>query len=425
VSACEDIRALARGQPKPARIRSHALRRSGLFARAAAAALLVATLAAADGKVVLVDGSTIDGTLVSVESGTAVVRPLEGEPQRIAVTNLVLATSGESRRAPGADSPFNLYLHGGDRLRGALTGGGEEVRLDSPVVLGLAAPLDAVRAIRFGRLLGATQASYEEVFDRELERGRDSIILQRDTKPFPVPARVLELGETALVARVEDARREIEFARVYGFVRTPDRERPQAAGVRIRVYLAGGERVTLPLERITETTVEGGGVKVVRDHVERLEFLGDYMAHLSDFEPIDVQQTALLGQPTPWRRDGMALGGPLRLGGRTYERGIGTLSYTRLEYVLGGRWEAFYARCGIDDAAATEGDAVFRVLGDGRVLAEIRRRRSEPSAGVRVDVKGVDRLVLESVPGDSYVSDFCDWADARVFSARSGPPGGK
>jgi hypothetical protein len=36
-----------------------------------------------------------------------------------------------------------------------------------------------------------------------------------------------------------------------------------------------------------------------------------------------------------------------------------------------------------------------------------------------VDVTGLDRLVLEAVPGDSYVSDFCDWADARVF--RAGP----
>jgi hypothetical protein len=401
------------------------VRRPGLPVRAAATVLLAATLAAADGKVVLVDGSTIDGVLVSVESGMAVVRPGEGEPQRIPVTNLVLATSDTPSRAPGAESPYNLYLHGGDRLRGAVTGAGEEVRLDSPVVLGLAVPLDAVRAVRFGRLLGATQASYEEVFDRELGRGRDSIVIQRDTKPFPVPSRVLELGDAALVARVEDARREIEFARVYGFVRTPDRERAAPAGVRVRVHLAGGERVTLPLGRITEATVEGGGVKVVRDHVERLEFLGDHMAHLSDFEPIDVQQAALLGQPVPWRRDGMALGGPLRLGTRTYERGIGTVSFTRLEYVLGGRWETFYARCGIDDAAGAEGDAVFRVLGDGKVLAEVRRRKGEEPETVRVDVKGVDRLVLETAPGGSYVSDFCDWADARVFSARSGSPGGK
>ena len=37
---------------------------------------------------------------------------------------------------------------------------------------------------------------------------------------------------------------------------------------------------------------------------------------------------------------------------------------------------------------------------------------------LHLDVKGVDRLVLEVEPGTSYISDFCDWADARVFNAR-------
>ena len=31
----------------------------------------------------------------------------------------------------------------------------------------------------------------------------------------------------------------------------------------------------------------------------------------------------------------------------------------------------------------------------------------------------MDRLVLEADPGESYTSDFCDWAQARVFNAPS------
>jgi hypothetical protein len=392
--------------------------------RAALSLLLAALAAAAEPKVVLVDGREMPGLLVTVEGGVATVSTAGGA-ERVPVESLVLATGLETKKAPGAGSPFNLYLHGGDRLRGAVAGDGERVRLDSPVVLGLAVPLDEVKAVRFGRLLGSLQASYGEVFDRELARGRDAIVIQRDTRPFPIYARVLAVGEASLAARVEDQRRDLEFARVYGFVRTRDAERAPPAGVRVRAHLSGGERITLPLERITAQIVEGGGIRVVRDHVERLEFLGDHIAHLSEFDPIDARQTALLGQPTPWRRDGMALGGPLRLAGRSYERGLGTVAYTKLEYVLGGRWGTFFARCGIDDAAGPEGDALFRVLGDGKVLAEVRRRRGEPPETVRVDVTGLDRLVLEAVPGESYVSDFCDWAEARVFAAPSGSPGGK
>jgi len=74
-------------------------------------------------------------------------------------------------------------------------------------------------------------------------------------------------------------------------------------------------------------------------------------------------------------------------------------------------------RCGIDDAAGPEGDAIFRVHGDGRLLKEVRHRRGEEPVAVHLDVAGVDRLVLEAVPGTSYISDFCDWAEARVFNA--------
>jgi len=394
--------------------------------RTALALLLVAATAAAAPKIVLVDGTELDDALlVAVEKGRASVQEAGGGLRQLPVESLVLATAPDPQRTPAAGSPFNLYLRGGDRLRGAVTGDGDHVRLDSPVVVGLRVHLDDVAAVRFGRLLGALQASFGEAFDREMKRGRDVIVIQRDTRPFPVNGRVLGIGESALNVRVEGDLRDLDFARVYGFIRTPDRPPTTPPGVRARVHLAGGERVTLPLERVTAEAVEGGGVRVAREHVERIEFLGDHIAHLGEFDPIDVKHVALFGEPPPCRPDGMALGGPLRIANRTYERGLGTLSYSRIEYVLGGRWESFFVRCGIDDAAGPEGDAIFRILGDGKVLAEIRRRRGERPEAVRVDVAGVDRLVLENLPGESYVSDFCDWAEARVFNTRAGPPEGE
>jgi len=394
--------------------------------RIAPALLLAAATAVAAPKVVLVDGTELDdAALVAVEGGKATVQTGKDPPRVLPVEQLVLVTEADPKRTPGSANPFNLYLRDGGRLRGSVAGDGKHVQLDSPVVVGLRVRLDDVVAVRFGRLLGALQASYGEAFERELTRGRDVIVIQRDTRPFPVYARVLEVGASELTARVEGEPRALEFARVYGFIRTPDAAAAVPAGVRARIHLAGGERVTIPLERVTGEAVEGGGVRVAREHVERIELLGEHIAHLGDFDPIDVKQTALFGQPIAWRRDGMPLGGPLRLGNRTYERGIGTLAYTRIEYVLGGQWSTFFARCGIDDAAGPEGDATFRILGDGKVLAEIRRRHGEPPQVARVDVSGVDRLVLEALPGDSYVSDFCDWAEARVFNARDGPPEGE
>ena len=245
------------------------------------------------------------------------------------------------------------------------------------------------------------------------------IVAIRDAHPTPFAARVLEVGEGTLQARVGAERQDLSSDRVYGFVRAAEGDLPSGEGVRIRVTLAGGERVTLPFERITASHVEGGQTRIARAAVSRIEFVGPHITHLSDLEPIDVQQAALFGEAPKWRRDGMVLGGPLRIAGRTYARGVGVQARSRLEFVLNGRWDAFFVLCGIDDAAGPEGDATFRVLGDGKLLAEVRRRHRDPAVPLRLDVKGVDRLVLEALPGDSWVSDFCDWAEARVYAAAS------
>jgi hypothetical protein len=313
---------------------------------------------------------------------------------------------------------FNLYLHNGDRLHCTVVGDGDGVLCTSADVTGLRVPLRDVLGVRFGRVVGPLAEKYESTFRRALEGGRDTVIAVRSDHPTPVRARVLGTTEASIVARLGAEKEELPASKVYGFVLAPEGEPAQPKGMRMRVHLADGGRVTIPYEKITEDAIFGGGARIGREAVRRLEFLGEHVAHLSDFEPIDVKQRALFGKAHDWRRDRMVLGGPLVLGGRVHARGIGTAAYTRLEYILGTQWNALFVLCGIDDAAGGEGDAIFRVLGDGRLLKEIRCRAGNPPQAIRLDVTGVDRLVLEVDPGDSYVSDLCDWAEARVFKTR-------
>ena len=51
--------------------------------------------------------------------------------------------------------------------------------------------------------------------------------------------------------------------------------------------------------------------------------------------------------------------------------------------------------------------------GDGSFLGLLQTDGAAPALAVGVDIDG--RLVLECQPLDSYASDFCDWALARVF----------
>jgi len=367
-------------------------------------------------RVTLVDGTVHDGAVLEkTEGGFAVFGDL-----KVPLRSLVSVTTGVASQAASPD-PFNLYRLGGDRLRGKVEGAGEEVTLAAEAVSGLKVPLREVEAICLGTFFGQVQTNYRDLFEVKRAQGRDSVVVDRGSKPFSFNGVVLGIGKDALSVRVDDQIRELPRDKVFGFVRRGAEKKPAPEGaVLVRVLLADGGQITLPLESIDGKTVRAGGAVIKRAAITRLEFTGGHVAHLSSMEPVSVDEVALFGKAPRWRRDEMVLGGAIRLNGRVYERGIGVQAKSRLEFALGARWNRLFVRCGIDDAASREGQAVFRVIGDGKVLQEVTRRRGEEPAVLRVDVTGVDRLVLEALPGDSYTSDLCDWADARVYVSNEG-----
>jgi hypothetical protein len=384
------------------------------------AVVLLSTAATAGPRVSFLDGERLD-----------VAELLVATPDRTSVrlatgvwdvpTRNIVSVDFRKRKAVSSRTLYNLYLADGGRLHGTVTGAGDRFQLVSADVKGLKVDLASIRAIRFGRLLEGLQAKYDNVFRENLVRGRDAVIVQRDTKPFPISARVLAVKEKTLTIRVGDNERDIALHKVYGFVRQPsDEERGEAPAVmRVRAFMSGGARVTLPLEEVgSGEWIKAGGASLRRASTERVEFLGPHMAHVADFDPIAVKEVALFGRARPYRPNEMVLGGTMRMNRKAYAHGVGVHAFSRLEYVLGKRWKSFFVRCGIDDAAGSEGEAVFRVIGDGKVLMEVTcRRRGGRTHALKLDVGDVDRLVLEVAPGASYASDLCNWADARVFNA--------
>lgn len=111
-------------------------------------------------------------------------------------------------------------------------------------------------------------------------------------------------------------------------------------------------------------------------------------------------------------------GETLSIGGETYEKGIGTHAESEIIYYLGGNMSGFTADIGIDDHADDDGNAGFRVLGDGELLAEEEPLTGEDDAvSLDIDVSGVDVLELIVTEGTDGTIDHAhaNWADARVF----------
>jgi len=140
----------------------------------------------------------------------------------------------------------------------------------------------------------------------------------------------------------------------------------------------------------------------------------------------------------------------ITINGQTFEKGVAMNGYTVLFINLGGGSDRFTATVGVDDAVPPAparrgrgqgqgrgqgGDqqpapgAIFRVLGDGRVLFESETiRRGEAGVPIYVDVKGIQTLVIVANPaggarrgGGGGNRAFAVWADAKLSVSGAKP----
>jgi len=189
-------------------------------------------------------------------------------------------------------------------------------------------------------------------------------------------------------------------------------------GVLRLVHPLGGDGpLRIEVERIAEIVVHNGAFQ-----------------YLSDVDPVAVDQHFPPGfafQVEVWgyKRDRNVSGGPLRLGGRVYDKGLGVHSYCALTYDLGGEYRDFKATIGLDDSTRYMGEpgfgaVVFKVLVDGRPVAEhpdgIVKRKGEAPTELSVDLSGAQELtiVADFDPTSLHVLGRADWADAHLIKKR-------
>lgn len=164
------------------------------------------------------------------------------------------------------------------------------------------------------------------------------------------------------------------------------------------------------------------------DHVQILEWVGpDAWPPAAEsgngellLSTIPPEVTA---QNAGWLRfDRNQAGQPIRIGRRTYERGLGTQAVSHITYMIGPyRW--FAADIGIDAAVGPRGSALFKVQVDGVTRFATRVRGGQPAVPVRVDLSGGHAFALVVLPNtDSNVFDWADWAQARLIRDVNPPP---
>ncbi|MFD3536299.1 endo-alpha-N-acetylgalactosaminidase family protein [Streptomyces sp. NPDC058664] len=108
-------------------------------------------------------------------------------------------------------------------------------------------------------------------------------------------------------------------------------------------------------------------------------------------------------------------GSPLRIGGVTYTKGLGSHAPARIRYYLGGRCTSLTAQVGVDDVQTARGSVRFSVLADGAEKVKSPVLKATDGAwSLTADVTGASYVDLVADDGgDGNGNDHADWGDAR------------
>ncbi|MBL4849909.1 MAG: NPCBM/NEW2 domain-containing protein [Planctomycetes bacterium] len=194
-----------------------------------------------------------------------------------------------------------------------------------------------------------------------------------------------------------------------------------------------GELVSLDDKTLTilHPLAGGKGLRISRKEVAKISLQGGRFAYLSDLQPAGVEQrfpSEFTYEVDVWgfKRDRSVAGGPLRLGGKTFAKGLGVHSYCKLTYRLGKRYSKFKATIGLDDSVKYLGEpgfggVVFRVLVDGKPATEypngISIKKGRPAQAIEVKLSGKQTLTLiaDFDPVSLHVLGRANWADAHLI----------
>jgi hypothetical protein len=193
-----------------------------------------------------------------------------------------------------------------------------------------------------------------------------------------------------------------------------------AAGSRIRAAA-----VSLDNGRWKLRTAGGLEIEQPVEAIARFDFSQGNLRYLGDLKPETSQWTPYLGDASTSpaakefyrpRSDQALDGGPLRIGGKEYKKGLAMHSRTELTYRLSEPYSKFIAVAGIDDRARPGGDLQLTIYADDRTLFEGRISGKDAPQPLELDITGANRLrIVVDFGEDLDLADHLDLCEARIL----------
>lgn len=164
------------------------------------------------------------------------------------------------------------------------------------------------------------------------------------------------------------------------------------------------------------TTRWGAEWQIPFAKVARIRVVEPDQSSLDDRKPDAVQTVDYIGA-TPAPRTGMNVeSGPLRIGNRFFDRGVGTQARTLMAYRLKGNEKSFSAWVGLETSAGPLGQARATVLVDGKPVFDSGPiKAGDQPRRVQVPLNGAKLLILSSDFGEGGgVRDWVNWCEPTL-----------
>jgi hypothetical protein len=157
------------------------------------------------------------------------------------------------------------------------------------------------------------------------------------------------------------------------------------------------------------TTVAGAQVEYDSLSVAKLDYNVDKLNFLSDLEPSKVIEKAASGLVVRYRKDKSLDDGPIRIGGKSYTKGLALHAYTELEYDLNNKYTEFTTLIGVDDQVGGDSKAWVTIeCDDVKVFSKEISRKTKDYLEKPLIIKVKDVATLRIIVSSKNVLDLHD-----------------
>lgn len=381
--------------------------------------MLVAFADAPQLRVTTIEGPVYTGHLTSASADTWTLAGETGA-QALPASRILEVHIEPAAEALETDAPFGVVLNDGSKLSAtAFTIKAEALQVSSPLLGQLGFPRAAVSEVRLAPAPSEVDADWLKLTERE--RKQDMLVIKKENRLDFVEGVIGDVGEEEISFLLNAQTVPVPRARVFGllFRQSTENAGPPAG----EITTIHGDRLAIDQvksENGAELSVDlasGSTIRVPIAALRVVDFSSAKLKWLSLLKPRDVKHEFRFIDPAkPYENDRDVWGKPLRLGDRTFSRGVCIRSRTTLRYRLDGDFTRFQSLMGIQSGYS--GDVRVEISVDGQKVLDqaVSPGNQDP---IPIDLDVTDKFVIDILVDfgkvESDIGDHLILANARLL----------